>query len=688
MPVAGFDRAGNRLGYGAGFYDRTLSRLRQKQEIVAVGIAYAAQEFAAIPAEANDEKLDYVLTDREWITAVTAPQRKAFMLSIPTRLLPIVLLTCSNIFMTFAWYGHLKFKDKPLWLVIILSWMIALAEYCFAVPANRYGSAVYDGAELKAMQEVITLSVFAVFSVLYLGQRLTLNHVVGFGLIALGAFFVFKRPVRRRNGVSASDRFMAGWSSRISECGFFLSAISSAGPAALRSLNSAGAAPGLAARLRRRQWRERRRRFRHHRGDPRRFPRRRSRLRDARQSCLRSARGLELHHPSAASCAPGEFSGRDARPGAALIETAAGARVLVVNLMGRLFMDALDDPFAVGEREIAACPLGEACDAAIVDFHAEATSEKQGFAHFVDGRVSLVVGTHTHVPTADYQILSQGTAYQTDAGMTGDYDSVIGMEKEEPLRRFVTKLPGSRLEPAAGPGDSLRPRRRDGCARPRDKGRACADWRPPFASAAGVLGGCLMPGADPSGADKRLRPTLWLVIGLNLTFFAVEFIVALSIGSVSLFADSVDFLEDTAMSVLVLAAMRLSALARARLGYAFAGVLLLPAIAFLVTLAHKLLRRAAGAGAHALRAHRPRRLHRQHDLRAAAGPGAQCRGQFDPGRISLRPQRHDCQSRDHGRGRGDGALAQHLAGYYCRPRHCCAQCRCREGNLGGGAGRA
>ncbi|MDR3408019.1 MAG: TIGR00282 family metallophosphoesterase [Methylovirgula sp.] len=136
--------------------------------------------------------------------------------------------------------------------------------------------------------------------------------------------------------------------------------------------------------------------------------------------------------------------------GAALIETAAGARVLVINLMGRLFMDALDDPFAVGEREIAACPLGEACDAVIVDFHAEATSEKQAFAHLVDGRVSLVVGTHTHVPTADYQILPQGTAYQSDAGMTGDYDSVIGMEKEEPLRRFVTKVPGNRLEPAAG----------------------------------------------------------------------------------------------------------------------------------------------------------------------------------------------------------------------------------------------
>jgi 2',3'-cyclic-nucleotide 2'-phosphodiesterase len=137
--------------------------------------------------------------------------------------------------------------------------------------------------------------------------------------------------------------------------------------------------------------------------------------------------------------------------GASLIETAAGARVLVVNAMGRLFMDAMDDPFALVEQEIGACPLGEACDAAIVDFHAETTSEKQAFAHFVDGRVSLVVGSHTHVPTADHQILPQGTAYLTDAGMTGDYDSVIGMEKEEPIRRFTLKVPGGRLEPAAGP---------------------------------------------------------------------------------------------------------------------------------------------------------------------------------------------------------------------------------------------
>jgi len=136
--------------------------------------------------------------------------------------------------------------------------------------------------------------------------------------------------------------------------------------------------------------------------------------------------------------------------GANLIETASGARVLVINLLGRIFMDALDDPFAAIERELGACPLGIGCDAAVVDFHAEASSEKQAFAHFVDGRVSLVVGTHTHVPTADHQILRQGTGYLTDAGMTGDYDSVIGMEKDEPIRRFTTKLTLARFEPAAG----------------------------------------------------------------------------------------------------------------------------------------------------------------------------------------------------------------------------------------------
>jgi uncharacterized protein (DUF486 family) len=108
---------------------------------------------------------------------------------------PIVLLLCSNVFMTFAWYGHLKFPDRPLWMVIIASWGIAFIEYCFAVPANRWGHEAYSAAELKTMQEVITLVVFAAFSVFYLGERLTLNHAVGFAFIALGAFFVFKGPL-------------------------------------------------------------------------------------------------------------------------------------------------------------------------------------------------------------------------------------------------------------------------------------------------------------------------------------------------------------------------------------------------------------------------------------------------------------------------------------------------------------
>ncbi len=109
--------------------------------------------------------------------------------------LPIVLLLASNVFMTFAWYGHLKFTDRPLWLVILASWGIAFIEYCLAVPANRLGYGVYSAAQLKTMQEVITLIVFAVFSVLYLQQSFTLNHVLGFAFIALGAFFVFKGPL-------------------------------------------------------------------------------------------------------------------------------------------------------------------------------------------------------------------------------------------------------------------------------------------------------------------------------------------------------------------------------------------------------------------------------------------------------------------------------------------------------------
>ncbi len=114
---------------------------------------------------------------------------------ISTYLTPILLLIASNVFMTFAWYGHLKFKTTPLWIAILASWSIALIEYCLAVPANRFGSAVYSTAQLKTMQEVITLAVFAGFSVLWLNEPLTLNHAVGFALIAAGAWFIFAGPL-------------------------------------------------------------------------------------------------------------------------------------------------------------------------------------------------------------------------------------------------------------------------------------------------------------------------------------------------------------------------------------------------------------------------------------------------------------------------------------------------------------
>src|SRR6201996_3102508 len=137
--------------------------------------------------------------------------------------------------------------------------------------------------------------------------------------------------------------------------------------------------------------------------------------------------------------------------GAAMIEGKNGARVLVVNAMGRVYMDPLDDPFAAIDRELTACPLKSGADAIIIDFHGEATSEKQAMGFFCDGRASLVVGTHTHVPTADLHVLPGGTAFMSDVGMTGDFDSVIGMAKDEPLQRFLHKIPTTRFEPATGP---------------------------------------------------------------------------------------------------------------------------------------------------------------------------------------------------------------------------------------------
>lgn len=110
-------------------------------------------------------------------------------------LMPILMLVASNVFMTFAWYGHLKFKASALWIVVLVSWGIAFFEYCLAVPANRIGSGLYSTAQLKTIQEIITLAVFAGFSVLWLGEALTINHAVGFALIAVGAWFIFSGPL-------------------------------------------------------------------------------------------------------------------------------------------------------------------------------------------------------------------------------------------------------------------------------------------------------------------------------------------------------------------------------------------------------------------------------------------------------------------------------------------------------------
>jgi metallophosphoesterase (TIGR00282 family) len=137
--------------------------------------------------------------------------------------------------------------------------------------------------------------------------------------------------------------------------------------------------------------------------------------------------------------------------GAAVIDTRSGRRALVMNVMGRIFMDPLDDPFAGVEAELAACPLGRGADAVVIDIHCEATSEKQCMGYFADGRASLVVGTHTHVPTADHRILPGGTAFQSDVGMTGDFDSCIGVVKDQPLERFLRKIPTAKFEAASGP---------------------------------------------------------------------------------------------------------------------------------------------------------------------------------------------------------------------------------------------
>ncbi len=137
--------------------------------------------------------------------------------------------------------------------------------------------------------------------------------------------------------------------------------------------------------------------------------------------------------------------------GAAVFTVASGKKVLVAQSLGQVFMKRpFADPFSAVDQILRAHPRGGMVQASLIDIHCEATSEKMGMGHFCDGRASIVVGTHTHVPTGDAQILPAGTAFQSDAGMCGDYDSVIGMEKAEPMRRFVTGMPKGRFTPALG----------------------------------------------------------------------------------------------------------------------------------------------------------------------------------------------------------------------------------------------
>jgi metallophosphoesterase (TIGR00282 family) len=149
---------------------------------------------------------------------------------------------------------------------------------------------------------------------------------------------------------------------------------------------------------------------------------------------------------------PANFPPTTPGKGIGLYPVSGGRKILVMNVMCRLFMDAIDCPFQATEKFLAENKLKQQADAILIDVHGEATSEKQSLGHFADGKASMVVGSHSHVPTADGWVLPGGTAYQTDAGMCGDYDSIIGMKKEAPILRFLRKTPGDRLTPAEGEG--------------------------------------------------------------------------------------------------------------------------------------------------------------------------------------------------------------------------------------------
>lgn len=147
---------------------------------------------------------------------------------------------------------------------------------------------------------------------------------------------------------------------------------------------------------------------------------------------------------------PINFPKGTAGNGMYVFQTQGGEKIAIINAMGRVFMDQLDDPFAVMQETLTNVKMGQNVNAIFLDFHAEATSEKMAMAHYLDGRISALIGTHTHIPTADCQILDGGTAFQSDSGMCGDYNSVIGVKKEVPIHRFVKQTPTDRMMPADG----------------------------------------------------------------------------------------------------------------------------------------------------------------------------------------------------------------------------------------------
>ena len=310
VPLAAFDRAGHRIGYGAGYYDMTINALRAKKKVTAIGIAFAAQE---IPPGSSDR------ARRAARSRANGARDHRFPRDLKAHAHPLYR-RCRR-----PLRPHHRSERLP---GLIADWKLDLVVVNGENAAGGFGiTEVIYNEFIDAGADAITLG----------------NHA---------------------------------WDQR--EALVFIERA----PRLIRPLNYPKGTPGR---------------------------------------------------------------------GAALVDTKNGKRALVINAMGRIFMDPLDDPFAAIERELSACALKSGADAIVIDFHCEATSEKQAMGYFTDGRASLVVGTHTHAPTADDRILPNGTAFVSDVGMTGDYDSIIGMNKDEPLNRFLRKLPGAKFEASTGP---------------------------------------------------------------------------------------------------------------------------------------------------------------------------------------------------------------------------------------------